>query len=140
MFFGLVSLGLPFAVAVGWTLGTPDTAPPAVSAPGGAGAFGAAPVKATTPASDSITQWPPHAPEPVSVVESVAPSSPSVAPSSGVPSATASGSGAPTLTMPPVPTPTSIVDPPSSPAPAATSGDADPEPSGLAGGGLFRRS
>lgn len=136
-----MALGLPFAVAVGWTLGTPGTAPPPVSAPDGAGAFGTAPLKATTPASGSITDWEPHATEPVSVVESVAPSAPSVAPSSRVPSSSsASGSATPTLTMPPVPTPTSIVDPPSSPAATATSGDAGPEPSGLAGGGLFRRS
>ncbi|MEV4635998.1 hypothetical protein AB0J80_01470 [Actinoplanes sp. NPDC049548] len=139
VFFGIVALGLPFAVAVGWTLGTPNAAPPSVSAPVGEGAFGAAPATATSPASGSLTSWTPRAPEPVSVVESVAPSSPSVAPTSGVPSASASGSATPTLTMPPVPTPTSVFDPPSSPAATQTSADADPEPSGLAGGGLFRR-
>ncbi|MFC3380739.1 hypothetical protein [Couchioplanes azureus] len=127
VFFGIVALGLPFSVALGWTLGTPDAAPPSATAPGGAGGFGTAPVQAASPASGAGTTWVPRAPQPVSVVESVAPSAPtSVAPSSAVPSAAASGSPGPTLTLPPVPTPTAILQPPSSPVATSASPSAEP--------------
>ncbi|MEU8615323.1 hypothetical protein AB0C29_45810, partial [Actinoplanes sp. NPDC048791] len=55
-----MALGLPFAVTVGWTLGTPSPAPPPVSAPGGAGGIGAAPPpKPTTATTSPVLDWSP---------------------------------------------------------------------------------
>ncbi|MGA5303449.1 hypothetical protein ACPCHT_26225 [Nucisporomicrobium flavum] len=136
VFLGLVALGLPFAVSVGWALGSPDEAPPAVSAPGGAGALGSAPVASAVP--ESVGDWVPRAPKPVSVVKPVRPSaSASAAPSSGTPSAPMSGSAAPSLTEPPVPTPASVFPTPPDPDATTAPTSATPVPSGLR---LVRRS
>jgi len=44
LFFGLVSIGLPFAVALGWVLGeTTTVTPPAAATPDGFGGLGTAP-------------------------------------------------------------------------------------------------
>jgi hypothetical protein len=133
IFFGLVALGLPVAVTIGWQLATPATRSAAVGAPGGAGGLGDAPVHhpkpALVPASSS-----PVAPLPsvgASVSPSVAVSTPvgpvvtgglTSAPT-GTPSAPpteASQDPLPPLTMPPVPTPTEPDDPSSSASASAS--------------------
>ncbi|MEV4707786.1 hypothetical protein [Actinoplanes sp. NPDC049316] len=102
-----------------------------MSAPGGAGTLGSAPAASKT-VPESVGDWVPRAPKPVSVVERVRPSVPaSAAPSSGTPSAPASGSAAPSLTMPPVPTPASVFTTPPDPDATTTSASATPAPSGL---------
>jgi hypothetical protein len=143
IFFSVVALGLPFAVTVGWTLGTPSPAPPPVSAPGGAGGIGAAPPRATTTATSSVVDWSPRPPKPVAV-ESSLPGLPlatitSAAPSGGVPSVIVpSGSPDPILTMPPVPTPTSVVITPPSPSATEPSSSAEQEPPASLRHGWFR--
>ena len=130
-----MALGLPFAVAAGWALGAPEDTPPAVSAPGGSGVLGSAPV-ASRPAPGSST-WVPRAPKRVSDVEPIRSGRRAAVPSSATPSASASGSVAPSLTLPPVPTPTSAVSTPPDPDAPATSASATPTPTGLR---LVRRS
>jgi hypothetical protein len=127
IFFGLVTLGLPFAVTVGWTLGTPASTPPAVSAPGGAGGIGLAPARATTPASGRIADWAPPTTKPVAAESTLTASSPAIVlPSAPATSTVAPETPAPGFTLlPPVPTPTTIVVPPS---PSATSASASPDP------------
>ncbi|RSM51731.1 hypothetical protein DMB66_41150 [Actinoplanes sp. ATCC 53533] len=150
IFFSVVALGLPFAVTVGWTVGTPAPAPPPVSAPGGAGGIGAAPARGATPATPSVLDWSPRSPKPVAVavaVESALPgipgaTRPSTAPSSTPPSAIAgSGEPEPGLTLlPPVPTPTSIITTPPSPSATAPSASVEPDTSGLGAARLVRGS
>jgi hypothetical protein len=134
IFFGLVALGLPVAVTIGWQLATPATRSAAVDAPGGAGGLGDAPVRhapkpAIAPASSSSV-----APLP-SVVASVSPAvavstpvgpvvttgltSAPIGPPSAAPTE-ASQSPLPPLTMPPVPTPTEPDDPSPSASPSAS--------------------
>jgi hypothetical protein len=143
IFFSVVALGLPFAVVVGWTLGTPAPAPPPVSAPGGAGGLGAAPPRATTPATSSVIDWSPRPPEPVAAESSLlgAPVA-STAPSGSVPSVIiTSGSPDPTLTLlPPVPTPTSIITTPPAPSATVPSTSTEPDTSGLGAARLIRGS
>ncbi|WP_162181500.1 hypothetical protein [Actinoplanes friuliensis] len=143
IFFGLVALGLPFAVTVGWTLGTPAPAPPAVSAPGGAGGIGIAPTKAAKPATGTVVDWSPPATRPVAVESSLPPSAVpvTVLPSAVTPSAVVSGSPSPTFTLlPPVPTPTAVVTTPPSPSPTGPSTSAEPSTSGLSAARLVRGS
>jgi hypothetical protein len=120
LFFGIVALGLPLAVAVGWALGTPSTVPAEASAPAGAGSMGTAPRRAEPspsgaaggsayrqrPASTPTT--PPVTVPPVSVAPRPAGPPPVTTPD-------VRGSAQPTLTAPPVPTPTDVSLPPSSP-------------------------
>lgn len=139
IFFGLVALGLPFAVTVGWTLADRAvTAPPAVAAPAGAGGIGSAPAPAA-----SI--------EPVTPVDygnrpprgtAVRPSASASAPAALMPSSSAPGglpslslSPLPPLTDPPVPTPTTVTSEPPSPS-ATPPTSATPDPTGI---GLIRR-
>jgi hypothetical protein len=144
IFLGVVALGLPFAVTVGWTIGAPSPVPPSVSAPGGLGGIGTAPSRATTAATSPVGDWSPRAPRPVSV-ESTLPGLPlttGTAPSGAVPSAVvSSGSPDPTLTLlPPVPTPTSVLTTPPSPSATVPSESAEPESPGLNAARLVRRS
>jgi hypothetical protein len=138
IFFGVVVVGLPFAVSVGWTLGTPLPGPPvAVSAPGGAGGIGAAPPTATTAATASVVDWTPRRPEPVAVESSLPGPSASTAPSDLAPSIIVpSGSPDPSGSLwPPVPTPTSVITTPLSPSATVPPGSADPNASSLGGRG-----
>ena len=43
LFFGLLSLGLPIAVTIGWVLGATTTVTPPAAAPNGTGVLGSAP-------------------------------------------------------------------------------------------------
>jgi hypothetical protein len=133
IFLGIVTLGLPFAVTVGWTLGAPPPAPQPVSAPAGAGGlggpdgWGAAPQRGTSapgtgydqPARDARTA-PPR-------------SNPSTAPVAATPSAAAPDDRTTPplqlpLTDPPVPTPTTVTSEP--PAPSAAPSETTPPDSG----------
>jgi len=138
IFFGIVALGLPFAVTVGWTLGEPVAAPPpAVAAPAGEGGMGAAPARASTPAPVTPIRYGSRPPRDTSAAPSAASTAPAAeppdsAPPSGPP--TLSLDPLPPLTDPPVPTPTMVTSAP--PPPSATaSSSASPDPTGI---GLIR--
>jgi hypothetical protein len=140
IFFGILAVGLPFAVTVGWTLGTPVTsAAPRIDAPGGAGSLGTAPA----PRGAAATAGP------VAPVDYVAepkqsPAAASIAPRAITPATTAT-TGLPTLSLsplppltdPPVPTPTDISEPPSPSPTPSTEPSADPSSGGI-GAGLIR--
>jgi hypothetical protein len=138
VFSGIVAFGLPFAVTMGWLLGTPVEKPPVASAPGGAGGIGAAPERVVTSQPVTPADYASQPPLPGAPV-SPAPTTPaSTAPLiTAGPSASGSppSSPPPVLDMPPVPTPTEIFDPP--PDPSATPSDsapmAEPGPTGVAG-------
>jgi hypothetical protein len=134
VFFGLVALGLPFAVTVGWTLADRAvTTPPVVAAPAGAGVIGSAPAPAVS--SEPVTpvdygNRPPRA-------TAVRPSASASAPAALTPSSSAAGglpsvslSPLPPLTDPPVPTPTTVTSEPPSPS-ATPPASAAPEPAGI---------
>ncbi len=138
LFFGMVVLGLPFAVTVGWALGGPaattTTTPPPATAPAGAGVIGAAPSPTGTAAPVTVVDYTHR-----SSRTPARPSASAAGLTAAGPSASASASALPpplpTLTDPPVPTPTSGVSEP--PAPSATpSASASPEPTRF---GLIRR-
>ena len=130
IFLGLVALGLPIAVAVGWTLATPARKPVEVSAPAGTGGIGAG-------GSDGIGKAPrrPGLSQPLTEVQLMprpvaSATLPPVTAPSGAPVPTSAAPSAveasevslpPVLNEPPVPTPTEITDVPSPPAaPSAT--------------------
>jgi hypothetical protein len=129
IFFGLVALGLPVAVTIGWQLATPATRSAAVDSPGGAGGMGDAPARHAKPASASVASSP-AAPVPSvmpSVLSSAAVSTPVGPAVSGLvtttstalptaPPTEASQDPLPPLTEPPVPTPTE----PDAPTPTAS--------------------
>jgi hypothetical protein len=140
IFLGIVALGLPFSITVGWQLGTPEPARAPVSAPAGAGGIGAAPTRAAPSEPVTVVDW--SSPEPRAIT---ATSAPPVAPSA---SATPSGAqpsvgdvspgSLPTLTLPPVPTPTDATSAPPSPS-ATPSSSAAPTPSGVGTARLVHR-
>jgi hypothetical protein len=115
IFVSIVTLGFPFAVAVGWTVGAPTPAPPSMSEPAGAGGLGSAPTAATATVEESIVEWRPRAPKRVAREESV----PSAHPRVTTPSAT------PSATVLPVPTSAQVTSPP--PSSSAPAPSADPE-------------
>jgi hypothetical protein len=131
VFVGLIILGLPFALAVGWRLADHTTASAASPPPTGSGAFGAAPTRARTPASPSIDKvdyWP-EVTRPDSTGSSP---TPAPRPTTTAPQPTAAvttPAGQPTLGMPPVPTPTDVAASDSaSPSPSPTPSDStDPQ-------------
>jgi hypothetical protein len=138
VFSGIVAFGLPFAVTMGWLLGTPVERPPVASAPGGAGGIGAAPERVVTAQPVTPADYASQPPRPG------APASPALTtPATTAPSITASpaASGSPSsapppvLNMPPVPTPTEIFDPPPnpSPTPSESAPTEEPGPTGVAG-------
>jgi hypothetical protein len=140
IFFGIVALGLPFAVAVGWTLGTPAATNATISAPGGSGTIGAAPARADTSplAGVDYSSKPPR----TGGGSAAAAMSPAVvSPSSAAPTASVTISLAPlpVLTDPPVPTPTTVTSEPPSPS-ATPSGSATPAPKGFDAARLVRKS
>ncbi|MFG1605697.1 hypothetical protein [Actinoplanes sp. NPDC049265] len=144
IFIGLIALGLPFAVALGWMLGATGSRagqPRIAGAPGGAGTIGAAPARG-------------HPTEPVNPVRydvrrpaaqtSALPSAPAPPPATAPPPSAGSSPSPggplvtlttlPPLTHPPVPTPTTVTSgPPSSSATPSGS------TSSTSGGLLFRR-
>lgn len=136
IFFGLVALGLPVAVTIGWQLATPATRSAAIDAPGGAGGMGVAPARHFKPATPVVaSSAAPVASATPSVIPSLAVSTPvgplasgplTAAPAStpSAPPTEASEDPLPPLTMPPVPTPTE----PDAPTPT-TSASASPSPS-----------
>ena len=137
LFFGLLIVGLPFAVVAGWTLGAPTVRSAALGVTGdvdGTGGLGAAPVrKGSTP--DPVL--PPRAAK--------APADPVAAPPTpaggvtttvtvvaSVPAPVATTTSPPQLTQPPVPTPTSIDNTPPVPTPTSESPSETPSPSASA--------
>jgi hypothetical protein len=130
IFFGIVALGLPFTVTVGWTLGTPAAVPAAVSAPGGSGTIGAAPQRGVTSpvtAADYAAEPPRDTASTAASTAPVAVPSSTAAPADTV---TVTLSPLPTLTDPPVPTPTLVTSAP--PIPSATpSTSTSAEPGGI---------
>ncbi|WP_030441103.1 hypothetical protein [Actinoplanes subtropicus] len=121
-----MALGLPIAVAAGWTLATPARKPTEVSAPAGTGGIGAG-------GSDGIGRAPhrPGIPQPLTAVQltprpTATATLPPVTAPSGAPMPTSAAPTAveastvslpPVLNEPPVPTPTEITEMPS---PSAT--------------------
>lgn len=130
VFFGILALGLPFAVTVGWTLGTPVPAPTAVGAPAGEGALGRAPARPTATAATGV-DYPSRTlrTSATAIPPSTAPVvlGPSSAPAATV---TVPQPSLPPLTDPPVPTPTTVTSAPPSPSPTP-SGSVSPDPGGL---------
>lgn len=141
VFVGLVAVGLPVAVLIGWNLATPEKRPAAVGVPGGEGALGTAP---TSPKQEPVAvryTAQPHRP-PVPAASASAPGAITVAPSSSpipttvpptpTPSPTPSTTPSddlPPLTLPPIPTPTEITTPPSwDPLPSPSSEPPSSEP------------
>jgi hypothetical protein len=141
VFLGLVALGLPFAVTVGWQLAGPQRPPAPISAPPGAGGIGAAPTHAAVSGPVTAVDWSSAAPKSVAAT-SAGPGAPppSVAVPRPVPPSarTATRQTLPALTLPPVPTPIEITSPPPSPS-ATPPSSAAPEPSGLDAARLMRR-
>jgi hypothetical protein len=141
VFLGLVALGLPFAVTIGWQFASPPPAPAPISAPPGAGGIGAAPTHAAVAGPVTAVDWSSAAPKPVTAT----PAGPGTPPPSVAvpilvqPSArTATRPTLPALTLPPVPTPIEITSPPASPS-ATPPSSAAPEQSGLDAARLVRR-
>jgi hypothetical protein len=127
IFFGILALGLPFAVTVGWTLATPATSPaPRIAAPGGSGSLGTA---APAPRGDGAKAGPVA---PVDYVATPQPSSSAAA----VAVAVVPRAALPPLTDPPVPTPTGISEPPS-PSPTESAAPSTDPSSGGIGAGLI---
>lgn len=129
VFFGILALGLPFAVTVGWTLGTPVPAPTAAGVPAGEGSLGRPPARPTATAAG--VDYPSR-----TLRTSAAAVAPSTAPVVLEPSSAPPATGTPPepsmppLTDPPVPTPTTVTSAPPSPSPTP-SDSAEPEPGGL---------
>jgi hypothetical protein len=118
VFIGVLAVGLPFAVVVGWALGIPKERAVATAESGGAGgsdAFGVAPLHTRQP-TDGYSGRPARpadgAPAPVVVVSSTVVTKTITVPASAPPVTVASSSPPPILSMPPVPTPTQITGPP----------------------------
>jgi hypothetical protein len=138
IFFGLVALGLPFAVTVGWTLADRTvTAPPAVAAPAGAGGIGSAPAPDASIEPVTPVHYDNRPPRATAVRPSVSASVPPALPSSSAPGGLPSRTLSPLapLTDPPVPTPTTVTSEPPSPS-ATPPASATPDPAGI---GLIRR-
>jgi hypothetical protein len=118
IFFGLVVLGLPIAVTIGWTMATPAPRPASVELPVGTGGIGAAAGNdgvggaPERRARRTTTTTVPVTPNPARSEQAPLPSvpAPSVAASATTdpPESSGSPSTLPTLDEPPVPTPTEI--------------------------------
>ncbi|BCJ43147.1 hypothetical protein GCM10010168_01110 [Actinoplanes ianthinogenes] len=131
VFIGVIAIGLPFAVVVGWALGTPKARPVATAETGGTGgsdALGVAPPRAkqtdghpARPADTAPTS-------PVVVVASTVVTKTVTVPASAPPVTAATSSPPPDLSMPPVPTPTQITGPPE---PTPTPSESAPPSTGV---------
>ncbi|MBB4737676.1 hypothetical protein BJY16_001135 [Actinoplanes octamycinicus] len=133
VFIGVLAIGLPFAVVVGWALGTPKARPVAAAETGGTGgsdALGVAPPH-TRQSPDGYAGRPGRpagdAPPPVVVVSSTVITKTVTVPASAPPVTAATSSPPPILSMPPVPTPTQITGPPE---PTPTPSDSVPPSTG----------
>ncbi|MFC3992134.1 hypothetical protein [Actinoplanes siamensis] len=144
MFIGVLLIGLPFAVVVGWALGTPivrTVAAPETRGAGGSGALGVSP----DPTETSTGGYATHAPRPaggdhspIVVVNSTVITKTVTVAASPPPAAPPASTIPPIVSMPPVPTPTQITGPPeptptpsespSESAEAAPSSPATPSP------------
>jgi hypothetical protein len=124
LFFGLVVVGLPFAIVTGWALGAPVITPGALgtaSEPNGVGGLGAAPAT-SVPDQGSAGGYTAHPPRATTAPGSSAPATATSAgpavtmtvtvTTSVPPPLVVTSSPPPLLTNPPVPTPTHIVDDP----------------------------
>jgi hypothetical protein len=137
IFIGIVTAGLPFAVAIGWAIGNPSDTPTTTvrESIGGAAGIGTAPTTAlsrsTAPVADAWTTRTP--PRPVSV-GTVAQSARPRSSASARPSISSTGLPEPTVTVPPEVTPTTT-------APEATAPATDPPASETPeeSGGLLQR-
>jgi hypothetical protein len=142
IFIGLIVLGLPFAVALGWTLGSPDARfeqPPAAGVPGGAGTIGAAPGRGQSGAPIDQVRYAERRPAAQTSTMPSAPSSPPPATTSPSADPLTTLTTLPPLLVPPVPTPTTATSEPASPS-AGPSDTESSEPKGdLGAGGLLRR-
>lgn len=131
VFVGLIIVGLPFALAVGWRLADHTPASAALRPPTGSGVFGAAPTQtraASSPSIDKVDYWP----EVTRPDATGSPSTPAPRPTTTAPhptTAVTTPAGQPTLAMPPVPTPTDVTPSGSpSPSPSPTPSDStDPQ-------------
>jgi hypothetical protein len=141
IFVGLVAIGLPIAIAVGWNLAGPVRQPATATLNGGTGGIGAAapdegagngepltsvrysarPARPPATSPSTIASLPASAPVPPA---SGSPSS--VAPPASGPSS--SSAPLPPLDQPPVPTPTEIVDVPGPSSSADPSGAPSSQP------------
>jgi hypothetical protein len=151
IFVGLLAVGLPVAIAIGWTLGGRAlvTGPAPAAAPGGSGALGTAPAPDTADATATRPVWLPGSYDnrPGQPAASAVPSppGPGVAPPTSATTTTPRGplitlTTLPPLTDPPVPTPTMVTSEP--PPPTATPSETASAPEDTHGGigaGLLRR-
>jgi hypothetical protein len=130
VFLGLIVLGLPFAMALGWRLADHPSTVAALRAPAGSGAFGAAPVQTRTARSAPIARadaWPAEqAPDPTGAAPTPEPHRTATIPP---PAATeTTGATGPPLGLPPVPTPTDVTSSSASPSPSPSPSEStDPE-------------
>ncbi|MFI1991413.1 hypothetical protein [Actinoplanes sp. NPDC020271] len=109
-----MAIGLPFAVVVGWALGTPVPSTTAAVETGGAGGsdgLGVAPGR-TSPSTGDTGRPAGDAPAPIVVVSSTVITKTVTVAASVAPATVPSTSPPPILSMPPVPTPTQISGPP----------------------------
>jgi hypothetical protein len=123
IFLGIVALGLPITVTIGWTFGDPP-AGPSVPAPDGAGGIGGAPAQGTSVPS-AAGGWSTASPRPVSV-DTPAPVERSTVPLRVRPRITATDLPIPTLPAPP-PQATQAA-PTSAPTDPPTEGPPTPDP------------
>jgi hypothetical protein len=115
VFIGVVAIGLPFAVVVGWAMGTPVVRTDSALSAGGAGGsdgLGLAPGR-TRPGTAGYAGRPADAgPSPVVVVSSTVITKTVTVTASAPPPTASASSPPPIVNMPPVPTPTQVTGPP----------------------------
>ncbi|WIM96120.1 hypothetical protein ACTOB_008280 [Actinoplanes oblitus] len=116
VFIGVLAVGLPFAVVVGWALGTPkahSVASAEIGGTGGSDALGVAPPHTRQSPDGHPARPAGGAPSSIVVVSSTVITQTVTVPASATPSAAAATSSPPPiLSTPPVPTPTQITGPP----------------------------
>jgi hypothetical protein len=127
IFLGIVALGLPIVVTVGWVLGGHQASPPASAPGGGAGTAVTAPVEGTS--IEAVGEaWSPAPPRPVAAEKRV-PAGRSGGGRVVRPSATGRSVPDPTSTARPVPSPTkATADPSPEPTVPPVSAEPLPEP------------
>jgi len=130
LFFGLVSIGLPFAVTLGWVLGETTTVTPPAATPDGFGGLGTAPER-DKPVNRVDYPERTSGPRPASSTAPVA-----------VPPRTADSSGPPASSGPAEPSPggPSVSAPTVFPSESAPSESPSAEPSGIDVARVIRNS
>ncbi|WP_436525934.1 hypothetical protein [Actinoplanes sp. HUAS TT8] len=114
VFIGVLAIGFPFAVVVGWALGTPvarTAAAPETGGAGGSDGLGVAPARTHT-TTGYTGHSPAGDPAPVVVISSTVITKTVTVPVTAPPATVPTSSPPPILGMPPVPTPTQITGPP----------------------------